>query len=170
LKLKGGISAQGATPCLLGQKVFTRLSLDRFSPLPCLMILACHLACNAQAATDLGNNAALQYLSAFLQMQDANLPDADLKELRAVIAGQKSYDEVKFGSLVEKNTEAIETMIAGTRLERCDWGLAQRGLGPETPVTYFWKARALGRLDILYALRALNQGNRTRRCALWPRA
>ncbi|HLJ25546.1 MAG TPA: hypothetical protein VKY85_02440 [Candidatus Angelobacter sp.] len=123
-----------------------------------LLMLGLAMPGRAQSPADLGNNAALQYLSAFLQLEDANLQDADVKELSGIIAGTAPYDEGKFGQLVEKNTLAIETMIVGTRYESCDWGLAQRGLGPETPVTYFWRSRALGRLDLLYVLRALSKG------------
>ena len=115
--------------------------------------------CRAQTRGDLGNNAALQYLSAFLQLEDADLRDADVKGLSDIIAGAQPYDEAKFGKLVEKNTLAVETMIVGSHIEPCDWGLAQRGRSPETPVTYFWRARALGRLDLLYVLRAFSKGN-----------
>jgi hypothetical protein len=124
-----------------------------------LVLLGVHPPCVAQNSRDLGNNAALQYLSAFLQLEDADLQEADVKELSGIVAGTQAYDEAKFGKLVEKNTTAIETMIVGSRLEPCDWGLAQRGHGPETPVTYFWRARALGRLDLLYVLRAFSRGD-----------
>jgi hypothetical protein len=124
-----------------------------------LALVGVHPLCAAQNSSDLGNNAALQYLSAFLQLEDADLQEADVKELSGIVAGTQAYDEAKFGKLVEKNTTAIETMIVGSRLEPCDWGLAQRGNGPETPVTYFWRARALGRLDLLYVLRAFSKGD-----------
>lgn len=125
----------------------------------CFVCLGLHPLCRAQTRVDLGNNAALQYLSAFLQLEDADLQDADVKELSDIVAGAQPYDDAKFGKLVDKNTLAIETMIVGSNIEPCDWGLAQRGHSPETPVTYFWRARALGRLDLLYALRAFSKGN-----------
>lgn len=124
-----------------------------------LVLLALHPLCKAQNPRDLGNNAALQYLSAFLQLEDADVQDADVKALGGIVAGTQPYDDAKFGKLVEKNTLAIETMIVGSKIEPCDWGLAQRGHSPETPVTYFWRARALGRLDLLYVLRAFSKGN-----------
>lgn len=116
--------------------------------------------CLAQQSRGLGNNAALQYYSAFLQMKDADLSDADVKELGEIIASTKPYDESKFGQLVENNTEAVETMMMGAAFPDCDWGLAARSekLGWQTPVPYFWRSRAMGRLDMLYALRAWNKG------------
>lgn len=114
----------------------------------------------ALQARGLGDNAALQYYSAFLQMKDADLHDADVKELGEIIAGTKAYDDSKFGTLVESNAGAVETMMVGAGFSDCDWGLeALSGkLGWQTPVPYFWRARALGRLDILYALRAWGKG------------
>ncbi|HEX7962798.1 MAG TPA: hypothetical protein VF493_23005, partial [Terriglobales bacterium] len=112
--------------------------------------------CRAQQSFDLGNNAALQYYSAFLQMQDADLSDADAKELSDIISGTRPYDDAKFGDLVEENSQAVETMMIGASLPQCDWGLRILAdkFGSSTPVPYFWRARALGRLDILYVLRS----------------
>src|SRR5689334_12497220 len=79
--------------------------------------------CRAQQSSDLGNNAALQYYSAFLQMQDAELSEADIKELTDIISGSRPYDNAKFDSLVEENSQAVETMMIGASLPQCDWGL-----------------------------------------------
>lgn len=109
-----------------------------------------------------GENAALQYYSAFLQMKDADISDADVQQLGEIITGAKNYNEAKFGSLVDNNTDAIHTMWAGAALPSCDWGVAYLSskLGWQTPVPYFWRSRVLGRLDILYALRQWDKGNR----------
>lgn len=116
----------------------------------------------AQQTPTLGENAALQYYSAFLQMKDADISDADVQELSEIIAGTKNYNEAKFGTLVDNNTDALHTMWAGTALPTCDWGIGYLSakLGAQTPVPYFWRSRVLGRLDILYALRQWDRGNR----------
>ena len=121
------------------------------------LVIFC-VPCLAQN-TDPTKNAALQYYSAFLQMQDADLNDADLKELGEIMAGSKPYDEAKFGKLVETNSQAIQTMMIGSELPYCEWGLSRLDgkLGPATPVPYFWRSRVLWRLDYLYALRASSQ-------------
>ncbi|HET6844996.1 MAG TPA: hypothetical protein VFK06_25420 [Candidatus Angelobacter sp.] len=117
--------------------------------------------CVAQHSRETGNNAALQYYSAFLQMKDADLSDADAKELGEIIAGTRPYDDVKFGKLVESNAQAVETMMVGAELPDCDWGFAPlaKKFGAETPVPYFGRSRALGRLDILFVLRAWSKGD-----------
>lgn len=125
-----------------------------------LLLLVCRPSAIAQTAPDPGSNAALQYYSAFLQMRDADLNDGDVKELGEIMAGNKPYDEAKFGALVEKNSQAVETMMIGSELPYCQWGLAQLGqkFGPATPVPYFWRSRVLWRLDYLYVLRLAGQG------------
>jgi hypothetical protein len=126
------------------------------------LVAAClPMSCVAQPSQGTGNNAALQYYSAFLQMKDADLSDADVKELGEVIAGSRPYDDGKFGKLVESNAEALETMMAGAELSDCDWGLAilSKKFGWQTPVPYFWRSRALGRINILFVLRAWSKGD-----------
>jgi hypothetical protein len=125
-----------------------------------LAFAALHEPCMAEQSRDLGNNAALQYYSAFLQMKDADLSDADVKELSEIISGARPYDDNKFGKLVEDNAQPIETMMVGANLPQCEWGLTilAEKFGPSTPVPYFWRSRALGRLDILYVLRAWRRG------------
>jgi hypothetical protein len=113
----------------------------------------------AQQPQPLGNNAALQYYAAFFQMVDADLSDADIKELGDM--GTRPYDDAKFGKLAESNADAIETMMIGAGSPDCDWGLAARSekLGWKAPVAYFWKSRALGRLDVLYVLHEWAKGD-----------
>jgi hypothetical protein len=119
------------------------------------------IPCVAEPSRETGNNAALQYYSAFLQMKDADLSEADVKELGEIIAGSRPYDDGKFGKLVESNAQAVETMMVGAELPDCDWGFATlaKRFGAETPVPYFWRSRALGRLDILFVLRAWSKGD-----------
>ena len=126
-----------------------------------LMAACLPMPCAAQPSRETGNNAALQYYSAFLQMKDADLSDADVKELGEVIAGSRPYDDGKFGKLVESNALAVETMMVGAELPDCDWGLAtlEKKFGWQTPVPYFGRSRALGRLDILFVLRAWSKGD-----------
>lgn len=134
-----------------------------FNFLACLLVFASLEARSlAQQTPALGENAALQYYSAFLQMKDADVSDADAQELSEIIAGTKNYSEAKFGSLVDNNTDALRTMWAGTALPTCDWGIGYLSakLGAQTPVPYFWRSRVLGRLNILYALRQWEKGNR----------
>jgi hypothetical protein len=126
------------------------------------LVAAClPMSCVAQPSQGTGNNAALQYYSAFLQMKDADLSDADVKELGEVIAGSRPYDDGKFGKLVESNAQAVETMMVGAELPDCDWGFATlaKKFGWQTPVPYFGRSRALGRLDILFVLRAWSKGD-----------
>ena len=51
-----------------------------------LVVVLCFAAlppkCLAQQTPDLGKNAALQYYSAFLQMKDADISDADVQAQR----------------------------------------------------------------------------------------
>jgi hypothetical protein len=115
----------------------------------------------AQQPQPLGNNAALQYYAAFFQMVDADLSDADIKELSDILAGARPYDDARFGKLAESNADAIETMMVGAGFPDCDWGLAARSekLGWQAPVGYFGKSRTLGRLDILYVLHVWAKGD-----------
>jgi len=115
-----------------------------------------------QHTPTLGNNAALQYYSAFLQMKDTEISEAGVQELGEIVAGRRNYDEAKFGTLVDNNKDAIRTMSAGAALPTCDWGInyLSSKFGWQTPVPYFWRSRVLGRLDILYALREWSNGNR----------
>src|SRR5690348_15947431 len=129
----------------------------------CVLLLASlQVKSLAQQTPALGENAALQYYSAFLQMKDAEINDADAQELSEIISGAKSFNEAKFGTLVDNNAEALRTMWAGTELLSCNWGIGYLSakLGAQTPVPYFWRSRVLGRLDILYALRQWDKGNR----------
>ena len=134
-----------------------------FKFLACALVFASLPAKSlAQQPPARGENAALQYYSAFLQMKDADISDADVQELSDIISGTKNYDEAKFGPLVENNTEALRTMWAGATLPTCDWGIGYLSakLGAQTPVPYFWRSRVLGRLNILYALRQWDKGDR----------
>jgi hypothetical protein len=108
----------------------------------------------AQQRVKLGENAALRYWSAFAQMQDSAITDAQAKELNLILDGTAPYDDSKYKDLVEKNRPALETMIRGTALPACDWGNDYQ-LGPETPMEYTRKALELGRLNVLYSFHLL---------------
>jgi hypothetical protein len=117
------------------------------------------LAVQASSATDqqrvkLGDNAALRYWSAFAQMQDSAITDEQAKELNLILEGTAPYSDLKYRGLVEKNRPALETMIRGTALPACDWGIDYQ-LGSETPVDYVRRALELGRLNVLYSFHLL---------------
>jgi hypothetical protein len=84
-------------------------------------------------------------------MQDSSLSDEQARELKLILDGTAPYNDLKYKELVEKNRPALETMVRGTSLPSCDWGLDYQ-LGSETPVEYVRKALTLGRLNVLYVL------------------
>lgn len=98
-----------------------------------------------------GENAALRYWSAFAQMQDMALTDAQVKQLNQILEGTAPFMETSYKDLIERNRAALETMARGTALPYCDWGIDYK-LGPDAPVNYVRKALQLGRLNVLYAL------------------
>jgi hypothetical protein len=112
----------------------------------------------AQRSSRPADNAALRYWMAFAQMNDSPISVEDGTRMDAIVNGKAPWDEQKFGPLVEQNREAIETMIRGTRLPYCEWGI-EYDLGPDAPIVYLPKARALARLNGLYAKRLANSGD-----------
>jgi hypothetical protein len=112
----------------------------------------------AQESQRPADNAALRYWMAFAQMNDSPISAEDAAQMDAIVGGKAPWDEQKFGPLVEQNKDAIETMIRGTQLPYCEWGV-EYNLGPDAPMAYLAKARALARLDRLYAERLASTGN-----------
>jgi hypothetical protein len=112
----------------------------------------------AQNASRPADNAALRYWMAFAQMNDSPISTEDAARMEAIVNGKAAWDEQKFGPLVEQNKDAIETMIRGTRLPYCEWGI-EYNLGPDAPIAHLPKARALARLNRLYAERLANAGD-----------
>lgn len=110
---------------------------------------------SAQPSAKLGENAALRYWSAFAQLRDAALTVEQVKELSSILDGSTPYDDSKYKNLVEQNQPAIETMVRGTLIANCEWGVDDQ-LGPDAPVDYVRKALALGRLNVLYALHLMS--------------
>ncbi len=92
-------------------------------------------------------------------MQDSAITDDQAKELRLILEGTAPYSDSKYKDLVEKNRPALETMIRGTALPNCDWGIDYQ-LGPEAPVDYVRKALELGRLNVLYAFHLMITGDK----------
>jgi hypothetical protein len=119
------------------------------------------VAFSAEQKAGLSENAALRYWSAFAQMQDASVSDEQAKVLTAVLDGNAAYDDSKYKKLVERNQPALGTMIRGTALRDCDWGLDYQ-LGANTPVEYVRKALTLGRLNVLYAYHLVQVGEKDR--------
>jgi len=123
----------------------------------CLLIAlsATAIADSAQKPAD---NAALRYWMAFAQMNDSQIAHADAMRMDAMINSGSAWDEQQFGPIVQQNKAAVETMIRGSRLPYCDWGLESE-LGPETPIEYAPKARALARLNNMYSIRLASTGD-----------
>ena len=117
------------------------------------------IGARAQQNVKPSDNAALRYWSAFAQIQDAGITEEQAKEAHAILDGTAPYDDSKYRDIVEKNRPAVETMIRGTALPYCDWGMEMQ-MGPNAPVDYVRKAALLGRLNIFYALHLLIAGNK----------
>jgi hypothetical protein len=113
----------------------------------------------AQQNAQLGQNAALRYWSAFAEMQDASISDQQAKELNTILDGTAPFEDLKYRDLVEKNRVAVETMVRGTAIANCDWGV-DYALGVDAPVEYVRKALTLGRLNVLYAFHLGINGNK----------
>ena len=96
-------------------------TLTYFSIL-CFVFLGSPPLCRAQTRDDLGNNAALQYLSAFLQLEDADLQDADVKELSDIIAGASWARILSRATGVWRNEGAAQKHRSPTSGERVPWG------------------------------------------------
>ena len=135
------------------------MKTSRLIPSVILFMAASAGAALAQQKVKLGENAALRYLSAFAQMQDSAITDEQAKELNLILDGTAPYSDLKYRDLVEKNRPALETMIRGTVLPNCDWGMDYQH-GSETPIDFVRKALTLGRLNILYALHLLQTGDK----------
>jgi hypothetical protein len=135
--------------------------MNRFRLIPSMVLLLATPAGpgTAQQRVKLGENAALRYWSAFAQMQDSAITDEQAKELNLILGGTAPYDDLKYKDLVEKNRPALETMIRGTTLPNCDWGIDYQ-LGPDAPADYVRKALELGRLNVLYAFHLLIAGDK----------
>jgi len=103
------------------------------------------------------DNAALRYWMAFAQMNDSAISMPDAMRVDAMLAGGIPWDEQKYGGFVEQNKAALETLIRGTQLPYCEWGIEWK-LGPEAPIAYLPKARALARLNGLYVMRLASAG------------
>jgi len=99
----------------------------------CLLITLCSImlcsitALSATAIADstqkAADNAALRYWMAFAQMNDSQISHADAMRMDAIINSGSAWEEKRFGPIVEQNKAVIETMIRGSQLPYCDWGL-----------------------------------------------
>ncbi len=123
-----------------------------------LMVVSALLYCPAQAPAGAENNAALYYWNAFAQMSDLPLNDAQVRHLETVASGVEPWDENTFGKLLDDNAGAVETMVRGTRMPYCVWGV-ERELGPVAPIPQIGRGRALARLNILTAQRLAARGD-----------
>jgi hypothetical protein len=121
-------------------------------------ILALSSTAIADSTQKPADNAALRYWMAFAQMNDSQISHVDAMRMDAMINSGSAWDEKQFGPILEQNKAAIETMIRGSNLPYCDWGLESE-LGPATPIDYVPKARALARLNNMYAMRLASVGD-----------
>jgi hypothetical protein len=135
--------------------------MNHFRLIPPMMLLLAALAKpeSGPQKISVGENAALRYWSAFAQMQDSAITDAQAKEINPILEGTAPYRDLEYKDLVEKNRPALETMIRGTALPTSDWGIDYQ-LGHDAPVEYVRKALELGRLNVLYAYHLLNAGDK----------
>jgi hypothetical protein len=119
-----------------------------------------------KAAPAGGANAALRYWMAMAELND--LPgDSNLSAtLDEVAEGRLPWNEQALGPLVTVNREALRTLVRGTALADCDWGLDWH-LGAETPVAHLPRARVLGRLAALAAARSASMGDHAAALQLW---
>ena len=124
--------------------------MNRFRPILWIVPFFLIAAGATRAQQKPEGNAALRYWSAFAQMQDSAITPEQAKELSLIVEGTAPYSDLKYRDLVEKNRPALETMIRGTALPYCDWGIDYE-LGHDAPVAYVRKALELGRLNLLYA-------------------
>jgi hypothetical protein len=137
------------------------MNIFRLLPTIFLLLAAQMSAASSTREVSLGPNAALLYWAAFSEMQDSAISDA--AELNAILDGTAPYDDLRYKDLVEKNRFALDIMAYGASRPFCDWGLSYgyaEEMGPATPVGYVWKARALGSLNVLYALHLQSAGNK----------
>lgn len=111
----------------------------------------------AQIPKGAEGNAALRYWNAFAQMVDTRLTDAQTKQLASIADGTAPWDESAFGKLLDDNSGAVETMVRGTALPYCVWGIDYE-LAADTPIPQIGRGRALARLNLLTAKRLAAQG------------
>jgi len=133
--------------------------MNRLRLIPSIVPLLVVSACAGMAQQKAKENAALRYWSAFAQMQDSAITSEQAKELNLILDGTAPYADLTYRDLVEKNRPALETMIRGTALPYCDWGIDYE-LGPNAPVDYVRKALELGRLNVLYSFHLLIVGDK----------
>jgi hypothetical protein len=104
---------------------------------------------------------------AFAQLQDVGTDKATADLIEKTLAGDAPWNEAQLGHLVDDNTEALEIMQRATRLPECDWGL-EYSLGPRTPIPFVKNsARALARLNTLYAMRLAANGDTQKAVDAW---
>jgi hypothetical protein len=120
----------------------------------CVMITTSLIA---QVPRGAESNAALRYWNAFAQMGNLAITDAQARRLEAMADGSSPWDESMFGKLLDENSGAVETMVRGTALPYCAWGV-DYALADAAPVPQVGRGRALARLNALTAARLAAQG------------
>lgn len=111
-------------------------------------------------------NAALRYWMAMAELRELPPAATTPRDVEAILDGREGWNEASLGPLVEANQAALGILRRGATLVTCDWGLDWE-LGPETPVAHLPKARVLGRLAALAALRAHARGQADVATDLW---
>lgn len=122
-----------------------------------LFVLLLALPVLSQVPKGAEDNAALRYWNAFAQMTDLQLNDAQSKELQSMANGAAPWNEATFGELLDENAGAVETMVRGTALPYCVWGIDYK-LAANAPIPQVGRGLALARLNVLTAERLAIKG------------
>jgi hypothetical protein len=111
-------------------------------------------------------NAALRYWLAFADLHDPPSDKTTQELLEKTAAGESSWDEATLGSILDQNLRAIQEMQRATRLPDCDWGL-EYSRGSRASIAYVPRARVLARLNTLYGMRMMAQGQTETAVETW---
>ncbi len=137
----------------------------------CTLVVCCWTVAHGTGAPQTspapsGENAALRYWMAMAELREVPNDAAKSARLDAILEGHARWDEAGLGPLIDANDAALRTLRRGATLAVCDWGLEWE-LGPQTPVAHLPKARALGRIAAIAALRAQSRGDSSGAVELW---
>jgi hypothetical protein len=110
-------------------------------------------------------NAALRYWMAFAQLENPIAARDVARRLVPVAEGRAPWT-AELAPVVDRNVQALRTMHRGAQLAACDWGLEAELLAA-APVAHVARAHALWRLNVLYALRLVEQGRSAEAADAW---
>jgi hypothetical protein len=133
-----------------------------------LVLVVCTLAAAADAQQQQAptGNAALRYWTAFAALRDPPADGATTDLLLRVIEGVAPWNDSQLGAILDANAEALEILTRASSLGTCDWGVEYE-LGPRAPIPHLAKARVLGRLTVLSAIRLATRGQTSEAVERW---